>query len=247
MLFNRPPSTPDVSKKTHKTSLWSRVLNYAANDQDYVAPLKITKAPEPKKPKHIWGSIKAALTIFVTFYVMLCAFVLLNPQYALFFNNVLGVQYLTIRTILEYTIYIVYSIFGIILGGGFLFFGYRALSIRTKSKAKHTNIWLLATFFCLLFFSNIALFAWTYDYFRKIDFGNLDGRVIIYDNTILKYLKPGDDQTRALVDPDVKIGPINVRYDLSAYIRKVARLEGLLFTQPYTFEIDYDGDKRFDR
>ncbi len=247
MLFNKPTPPPEPTKKVTKSGLLGKIVNYTANDQDYVAPLKITKTPEKKKPKNIWGSIKAALTILVTFYVMLCAFVLLNPQYALFFNNVLGVQYLTIRTILEYTIYVVYSIFGIILGSGFLFFGYRALSIRTKSRAKRTNIWLITTFFCLVFFANIALFAWTYDWFRKIDFGNLDGRVIVYDNTILKYLKPGDDQSRAVIDLDAKVGPLNVRYDLSAYIKKVARIEGLLLTQPYTFEIDYNGDKRLDR
>lgn len=227
--------------------MWSKIVNYTANDQDYVAPLKISKVPEKKKPRHILTSIRAAIIVLVTFYVMLCAFVLLNPQYALFFNNVLGVQYLTIRTILEYTIYIVYSIFGIGLGSILLFFGYRALTIRTKSRAKRTNIWLLTLFFGILFFSNIALFAWTYDYFRKIDFGNLDGRVITYDNTILKYLKPEDDQSLAVIDGDVKIGPINVRYDISAHVKKIARLEGLLFTQPYTFEIDYDGDRRNDR
>ncbi len=247
MLFNKPTPPPEPTKKVTKSGLLGKIVNYTANDQDYVAPLKITKTPEKKKPKNIWGSIKAALTIIVTFYVMLCAFVLLNPQYALFFNNVLGVQYLTIRTILEYTIYVVYSIFGIILGAGFLFFGYRALSIRTKSRAKRTNIWLITTFFCLIFFANIALFAWTYDWFRKIDFGNLDGRVIVYDNTILKYLKPGDDQSRAVIDLDAKIGPLNVRYDVSAYIKKVARTEGLLLTQPYTFEIDYNDDRRLDR
>jgi PKD repeat protein len=248
MLFNKPSTPLETPKKTTQTGWWwSKIVNYTANDQDYVAPLKISKTPEKKKPRNIWWRIKAALTIVVTFYIMLCAFVLLNPQYALFFNNVLWVQYLTIRTILEYTIYVVYSIFGIILGGGFLFFGYRAMAIRTKSRSKKTNLWLITTFFCLIFFYNIYLFAWTYDWFRKIDFGNLDGRVIMYDNTILKYLKPGDDQSRAVIDYDAKIGPINVRYDISAYVKKLARLEGLLFTQPYTFEIDYDGDKRPDR
>lgn len=178
---------------------------------------------------------------------MLCAFVLLNPQYALFFNNVLGVQYLTIKTVLEYTIYTVYSIFGIILGGAFLFFGYRAMSIKTKNHSKKTNIWMLAGLFCILFFSNIALFAWTYDWFRKIDFGNLEGRVIIYDNKMLKYIQPGEDVSRAVIDPAIKIGPIDVRYDLNAYVKKLARLEGLLFSQEYEFEIDFDGDGKFDR
>lgn len=178
---------------------------------------------------------------------MLCAFVLLNPQYALFFNNVLGVQYLTIRTILEYTIYTVYSIFGIALGSAFLFFGYRAISIRTKNRSKKRNIQILTVVFCLLFFSNIALFAWTYDWFRKIDFGNLDGRVIVYDNKMLKYIKPGDDISRAIIDPNITIGPIDIRYDLNGYVKKLARLEGFLFTQKYEFEIDYDGDGKADR
>jgi|GEM_PF-1089587 len=204
MIFNKS-NTPEKPKQVTKTSFWSKIVNYTANDQNYITPLKITKAPEKKKPRNILATIRALIIVVVTFYVMLCAFVLLNPQYALFFNNVLGVQYLTIRTILEYTIYIVYSVFGIVLGTTLIFFGFRALTIRTKSRSKHTNIWLITAFFCILFFSNIALFAWTYDYFRKIDFGNLDGRVIIYDNTILKYLKPGDNQSLAIIDGDVKI------------------------------------------
>lgn len=217
-------------------------MSYTANDPDFIEPLKITKVVQKKKPRNVWTNIRAALIILTTFYVMLCAFVLLNPQYALFFNNVLGVQYLTIRTILEYTIYTVYSIFGIILGAALLFFGYRAMSIKTKKSSKKTHLWIISAFFCILFFSNIALFAWTYDWFRKIDFGNLEGRVIIYDNKMLKYIGPDQDVARAVIDPNISIGPIDVRYDLNGYVKKLARLEGLLFTQEYDFEIDYDGD-----
>lgn len=165
-----PGTTPPPQQKIVKPGLFSRLVNYTASDQDYVAPLKITKSSQPKKPKNIKARIKAALIITITFYLLLCAFVLMNPQYALFFNNVLGVQYLTIRAILEYTIYVVYSVLGIALGIGFLFFGFRALVIKTKNNAKRVNIWLLTIFFCLLFFSNVYLFARTYDWFRKIDF-----------------------------------------------------------------------------
>ena len=186
------------------------------------------------------------MTIVIIGYLLLCAFVLLNPENALFFNNILGVQYLTVRTVLEYTIYVFYSAFGIILGFCFLFFGFKAFSIRTKSRAKKINIWLLTVFFCLVFFANVALFAVTYDWFRRIDFNNLDGRVLVYNNSLLKYLKPTDVST-ALIPNDVKIGPLQVRYDLSAYIKKRAFLEGLVLAQPYTFEIDYDGDRRPDR
>lgn len=247
MLFKNNSSSTETPKKVVKKGFWTKLLNYTANDRDFIEPIKISKEPVKKKPRNIWSNIKSALIIFVAFYVMLCAFVLLNPQYALFFNNILGVQYLTIKTVLEYTIYTVYSIFGIILGGTFLFFGYRAMSIKTKNSSKKTNIWLLAGLFCILFFSNIALFAWTYDWFRKIDFGNLEGRVIIYDNKMLKYIQPGEDVSRAVIDPTIKIGPIDVRYDLNAYVKKLARLEGLLFTQEYDFEIDFNGDGKFDR
>ena len=205
MIFKRNSSSPETPKKIEKKRFWAKVASYTANDQDFIAPLKISKESVKRKPRNIWSNIKAALIIFITFYVMLCAFVLLNPQYALFFNNVLGVQYLTIRTVLEYTIYTVYSVFGIILGVAFLFFGYRAMSIKTKNTSKKTNIWILAGLFCILFFSNIALFAWTYDWFRKIDFGNLDGRVIIYDNKMLKYIKPGDDVAGAIIDSSIHI------------------------------------------
>lgn len=110
------PTTPEIKKeKSVKSSLWSKIVSYTANDQDYTPTLKITKAPVEKK-HNFWRNFKAALTITFVGYLLLCGYVLLNPDRALFFNNILGVQYLTVRTILEYTIYVVYSTFGIVLG-----------------------------------------------------------------------------------------------------------------------------------
>lgn len=246
MIAIRPSTPSPKPEKDTKKSLWSSIAAYTANDQDYTPALKITKAPSAPKKRHIFRNIRAALTIIIIGYLLLCAYVLLNPENALFFNNILGVQYLTVRTVLEYTIYVFYSAFGIIIGFGFLFFGYKAFSIRTKSRVKRVNIWIITVFFCLIFFANIALFAVTYEWFRRIDFNNLDGRVLIYNNSLLKYLKP-TDVSSALIPGDVKIGPLQVRYDLSAYIKKRAFLEGLVLTEPYNFEIDYDGDRKPDR
>lgn len=199
------PTTPDKpTEKPVKRSFWSKIASYTANDQDYTPTLKISKAPAPKK-HNLWRQIKAALTIIILGYLLLCTYVLLNPENALFFNNILGVQYLTVRTVLQYTIYVVYSLFGLLVGFGFLFFGYRAFAIRTKIRSKRIAIWMVTAFFCLIFFANIALFAVTYDWFRRIDFNNLDGRVLIYNNSLLKYMKPTDDVSGALIDPDVKI------------------------------------------
>ncbi len=246
MIAIRPSTPSPKPEKETKKSIWSSIAAYTANDQDYTPALKISKSPSAPKKRHFLRNIRAALTILIIGYLLLCAYVLLNPENALFFNNILGVQYLTVRTVLEYTIYVFYSAFGIIIGFGFLFFGFKAFSIRTKSRAKRINIWIITVFFCLIFFANIALFAVTYEWFRRIDFNNLDGRVLVYNNSLLKYLKPTDVST-ALIPNDVKIGPLQVRYDISAYIKKRAFLEGLVLTEPYTFEIDYDGDRRPDR
>lgn len=111
------PTTPDNKlpvEKPVKHSLWSKIVSYTANDQDYTPTLKIAKTTVPKK-RNLWRQIKAALTIILLGYLLLCTYVLLNPENALFFNNILGVQYLTVRTVLQYTIYVVYSVFGLFL------------------------------------------------------------------------------------------------------------------------------------
>jgi hypothetical protein len=127
------------------------------------------------------------MIVLSTFYILLCVFILLNPQFSLFFNNVFGIEYVTIRFILEYTIYVFYSIFGILLGAIFLFFGYRSLTIKTRKKLKQSFLWFLTVLFGGLFFGNVALFALTYIWFLSIDFTNIQERVLIYDNTLIGY------------------------------------------------------------
>jgi len=111
------PTNPENKKpeKVNKPSFWSKIASYTANDQDYTPTLKITKIQAPKK-NHFWRNFKAAFAIVIIGYLLLCSYVLLNPENALFFNNILGVQYLTVRTTLEYTIYVFYSVFGLVLG-----------------------------------------------------------------------------------------------------------------------------------
>lgn len=243
MKFQTPNNQNNI--QWPKEWFFWKFLHYASDDQDFIAPIKIKKLGGVKKKKNLLQNIKSFLIIFASFYILLCAFVLLNPRYALFFNNVLGVQYLTILTVLEYTIYVFYASFGIVLGLWFLFFWFRWLVVKTKNKRKKQNIWIIAILFLLLFFGNIYLFAKTFEWFR--DNFAPDVGVIIYDNTHLKYLEAGIEQENAIIPYDQKIGPITVRYDLSSYIKKIARHEGLLLTQAYNFEIDYDGDKAPDR
>ena len=127
-----------------------------------------------------------------------------------------------------------------------MFFWYRAITIRTNKKSKRFTIIGLAIFFGLTFFGNIALFAFTYNWFLA-NFENPNSNVVVYDNTYLKYLGASQDVSQAIISSDMNIGPIHPRYDLSAFIKKEARTKGFLLGEPYTFEIDYDGDRRLDR
>jgi hypothetical protein len=88
MIAIRPTSENVNTEKPLKKSFWSKIASYTASDQDYIPTLKISKTPVPKK-HNLWKQIKAALTIIIIGYLLLCAFVLLNPQNALFFNNIL--------------------------------------------------------------------------------------------------------------------------------------------------------------
>jgi hypothetical protein len=242
LFKNTLPEAP----KPKRRGILASIINFTASDTDYMPDAHEQSVKIAVKPVNIGKRIKALIGVILAFYILLCVFILLNPQYALFFNNVFGIQFLTVRKVLEYTIYAVYSAFAIFLGLGLIFFWYRSMTIRTNKKGKRYTIIFLAVLFGLMFFGNIALFAWTYNWFLN-NFDNLDSNVIVYDNTYLKYLGTSQDVSQARISPDMNIGPIHPRYDLSAFIRKEARTKGLLLGQPYTFEIDYDGDRRPDR
>lgn len=237
--------TPKNTSPLKKISFFHKIIAFTKSDTDY--------QPEPKTPVHIptWNpktrswrkNISAALLVLGTFYLLLCAFILLNPQFALFFNNIFSIEYVTIQRVLEYTIYIFYSIFGILLGVAFLFFWYRAIIIKTHKKYKRLLLWILTFVFGGLFFGNVALFAFTYNWFLSIDFTNLEERVIIYDNTLLGYKpKMKDKKMSFFKAPKRGIWPVSVRYDITPQIRKAVRTNGLLLNRGYSFTIDYNGD-----
>ncbi len=237
-----PTNTPPVKK----VGFFGRILNFAANDENYVPDIREKTVKVAVKPVSLWKRIKALLIVLVTFYLLLCVYILLNPQFAQFFIRVFKIDILVLRTILEYTIYTVYSIFAIVLAIGLIFFWYRAMTIKTHKRGKHLSITLLAGLFGILFFGNIALFAWTYNWFLQ-NFLNDDSNIVVYDNTYLKYLGKNQDISKAIISSKKNIGPIHVRYDLNRYISRESIKTGLRLDSPYTFEIDYDGDARPDR
>jgi hypothetical protein len=128
----------DASNK--KTSLFKKIIGFTKSDENYQPEIhpesKIPQRVEKEKIPSFWRNVKALWIVLGTFYVLLCAFILLNPQFALFFNNVFGIEYVTVQFILQYTIYVFYSIFGIAIGIFFLFFWYRTIVIKTRKKYK---------------------------------------------------------------------------------------------------------------
>lgn len=240
----------DTSLKNKKITFFQKIIHFASNDDNYIETSSIEIHPtvqisQKKSSSYHTSNIKAFILVILFFYILLCAFILVNPQFSLFFNNIFGIQYITIKFILQYTIYIFYSIFGIGIGIAFLFFWYRTLTIKTRKKYKQTILGILTVISGGLFFGNIAFFAVTYSWFQNIDFSNIQERVLLYDNNLLGY-KEKYFSEKALTFfqvPKLAIGPLNVRYDISPQIKKIVREKGILLNQGYSFEIDYNGDE----
>lgn len=104
-LFKNKTPLPNNTPPVKKVGLIGKILNFAANDENYVPDIREKTVKVAVKPASLWKRIKALIIVLVTFYLLLCVYILLNPGFALFFNNIFGIEYLTLRRILEYTIY----------------------------------------------------------------------------------------------------------------------------------------------
>ena len=233
-----------------KPSLLKKIVGFTKSDENYQPEIQKEIKVQPVETKKLssrWRNIKAALFVLGIFYLLLCAFILLNPQFALFFNNIFGIEYVTVQFILQYTIYVFYSIFGIFLGAFFLFFWYRSIVIRTHKRGKRIVLWWATLSLGVLFFANMLLYALTYAWFQSIDFTNLNERVILYDNTLLGYKRSMPDKKMPFFQiPRKAIWPLSVRYDISPQIKKIVRENGILLNRGYSFKIDYNQDGEFD-
>ena len=97
-----------------KTSFFHKIIAFTRNDADYQPEMQKPVVHSISKNRSWAKNIKAAIFVLLTFYFLLCTFILLNPQFALFFNNVFAIEYVTIQRVLEYTIFIFYSLLGIV-------------------------------------------------------------------------------------------------------------------------------------
>lgn len=193
---------------------------YTASDPDFI-PLSKQKRKKKSVPLTIKQKTKRVLMFFlvlIVFYLMLCAYILLNPGDAVFFNNIFELEYVIIEFVLEYTIYVFFGIIGFALLFFFLFFFYRGLSIQTREQKRKWIVRGIAVIFFILFFGNLATFANVYNHFQSINFENLEGRIIVYDNSIFKYLSEDEKESSKIDVSKSLIGPVVLRFDLSSYM-----------------------------
>ncbi len=138
----------DINQKTSsakKSSLLKKIIQFTQSDENYQPEIireeVVVTHTDSKKTVSAWINLRAGIIVLAAFYILLCVFILMNPQYALFFNNAFGIEYVTVQFILQYTIYVFYSIFGIGIGMLFLFFWFRSVVIKTHKKQKRIVLW----------------------------------------------------------------------------------------------------------
>lgn len=224
------------------------MFEYSASDPDF-APVIKQKRKKKSVPLTIRQKTKRFLMfilVLIVFYLMLCSYILLNPADAVFFNNIFELEYVVIEFALEYTIYVFFGIIGFALLFFFLFFFYRGLSIRTRDAKRRWIVRGIAVIFFALFFGNLATFANVYNHFQSINFENLEWRIIVYDNSIFKYLEEDEKEIAKIDISKSLIGPVVLRFDLSSYMIGAELREWLSLSQPYKFYIDYEWDEEYD-
>lgn len=149
----KPTISPRLAEKT-KFSLFSWFFEFSASDPDFI-PVRKQKKQKRQIPLTLKQRFKRILTFFaviIIFYLLLCAYILMTPGDAQFFNNIFKLEYVVIEFILEYTIYVFFGVIGIVLLTVFIFLFYRGLAIKTKESRRKWLVRGLAVFFGFLFF-----------------------------------------------------------------------------------------------
>lgn len=194
---------------------------------------------KPQEPISIETFIKLAASIFfvaVVFLGSIGAYVVLNPEDAVFLIKNLNINPNDVAIRLKQLINWTFGSIMFILSIVWIISLFRAFWTPKDLKRKRMLAWLTAWVLAVLFFSTLTFWIYIFGKIKTIDFINLSGNILIYDNDL--YLHEEDKKNAQLTDGTNIIGPITLLFDIRANA-KAASKEYLVDIQSYS--IDSDG------
>lgn len=90
----------------------------------------------------------------------------------------------------------------------------------------------------IILFSILTFWAYLFSKLAKIDFTNLSGTILVYDNDLYSY--PGTKSLAKLSSSTNLIGPITLKFDISENARQTQLNNSVKITQ---YSIDFNGAK----
>lgn len=201
-----------------------------------------TPPPPPKKPREpmspmmILKAISSLLLVAIIFFGSFLAYIVFNPDQALFFVNTFGINPNDIATLLKKLLNGSFGIIILVLSIVWIITLFRAIWTPKELKRKRLLGWMTASLVGILLFGILSFWAYLFSKIGQIDFTNLGGNITMYDNIL--YTNESTLSIARLQSTNNIIGPITIKFDISENARQI-QMKNLVQIESYS--IDFDG------
>lgn len=158
-----------------------------------------------------------------------------NPGQASFFIA-FGINPGDIARLLKQLVSAIFGIVTFVLSIVWIIYLFRAILTKKEYKKKKTISIILATFFGILLFAEITVWATLVNRINATDYENPNGGVLVYDNE--KFISERFKNSAQMSNFDNLIGPIELKFDLKADANTVGKIIDIS-----SYKINFDGAK----
>lgn len=194
---------------------------------------------KPITPGEFFRIVIAILFVSLIFFGSFLSYVVFNPDQAQFFIS-FGISPADIATLLKKLVRVVFGVITLALSVVWIIQLFRAFLTKKEFKKKKTIATILSVFVGLVLFGEIGGWSLLEAKINATDYQNPNGGILIYDNDRINSAKFKD--IAQITDFTNLIGPISLRFDLSADVRHITSKMAI-----DEYEIDFDGDGKIDK
>lgn len=242
-------TTPENNWES-KSSLLSEIIqawiknveNNPSGAQENINTTVVTPAapPPPKKPSEpispatflkFMGSL---LFVGVVFLWSFLAYISFNPQQAIFFAQMFGIQVPDIQAILKTLVNGSFGLIFFILSIVWIVSLFRAIWTPKELKRKRLLWWLTASIVGILLFSVLSFWIYLFNKIWNTVYG--DGSITMYDNDL--YTHEASQNLARIYDTSNMIGPVSILFDIRENAKAMYSQNGFSID---SFTINFDG------
>lgn len=202
---NTSPLPPPHSPPPPSSMLDQIIATAHETPSSPVMPTDTSVIPPPSSPQKprdpmtagmILRIIGSLLLVAVIFFGSFLAYIVFNPDQAIFFMNMLGIKISDVQILLKQLINGSFGIIMLVLSIVWIISLFRAIWTPREQRRRRMIGWLTASIVGILLFSILAFWAYLFKILGTIDFPNLQGNVVMYDNDIYTHIQTYPDASQ---------------------------------------------------